>query len=261
MSRATYEALLAAARDGVPAVLVVLVETVGSAPQDAGAKMLVTRAGLAQGTVGGGRVEAAAVKLALEMLEAGAAAPRLVKWSLKGDIGMTCGGTVTFYFEPQPGHAGWTIAIFGAGHVAQALVPVVAPLECRILICDPRADWLARLPTFPNVSTHCLPSPADLVPALPDDAFVLCMTQGHATDRPILLRCLTERQFPYLGAIGSAAKAAVLRRELVEAGVPADRAAGFHCPIGLDFGSNHPHEIALSIAAHLLTERDHLAKG
>ena len=173
---------------------------------------------------------------------------------------MTCGGTVTFYFEPQPGHAGWTIAIFGAGHVAQALVPVVAPLECRILVCDPRADWLARLPTFPNLTTHCLANPADLVPALPDDAFVLCMTQGHATDRPILLRCLTERQFPYLGAIGSAAKAAVLRRELVEAGVPADRAAGFHCPIGLDFGSNHPHEIALSIAAHLLTERDRLAK-
>jgi len=30
----------------------------------------------------------------------------------------------------------------------------------------------------------------------------------------------------------------------------------FHCPVGLDFGTNHPHEIARSIAAQLLTERD-----
>ncbi len=30
----------------------------------------------------------------------------------------------------------------------------------------------------------------------------------------------------------------------------------FHGPVGLDFGTNHPHEIALSIAAQLLTECD-----
>jgi xanthine dehydrogenase accessory factor len=256
----TCEALLAAARDGVPSVLVILVETVGSAPQDAGAKMLVSSAGLVHGTVGGGRVEAAALKFAQEMLAAGESAPGLVKWSLKGDIGMTCGGTVTFYFEPQPGHAAWTIAVFGAGHIAQALIPVLTPLPCRILVCDSRAEWLGRLPSSPHLTTHCLPNPSDLLPALPDNAFVLCMTQGHATDRPILLRCLTERKFPYLGAIGSSSKAAVLRRELVSAGVPPDRAASFHCPIGLDFGSNHPHEIALSIAAQLLSERDRLAK-
>jgi xanthine/CO dehydrogenase XdhC/CoxF family maturation factor len=32
--------------------------------------------------------------------------------------------------------------------------------------------------------------------------------------------------------------------------------AQFHCPAGLDFGTNHPHEIALSIAAQLLSVRD-----
>jgi xanthine dehydrogenase accessory factor len=57
--------------------------------------------------------------------------------------------------------------------------------------------------------------------------------------------------------IGSASKAAVLRRELMADGVSAARAAEFHCPVGLDFGSNHPHEIALSIAAQLLQVRDH----
>jgi xanthine dehydrogenase accessory factor len=82
------------------------------------------------------------------------------------------------------------------------------------------------------------------------------MTRGHTTDRPILERALRDRNFPFLGVIGSDAKAAVLRRELIAAGLPAERAAAFHCPVGLDFGSNHPHEIALSIAAQLLQERD-----
>jgi xanthine dehydrogenase accessory factor len=85
------------------------------------------------------------------------------------------------------------------------------------------------------------------------------MTKGHTTDRPILQRALMERDFPFLGVIGSAAKAAVLRRELISDGVPPERAAKFHCPIGLDFGTNHPHEIALSIAAQLVSERDRIS--
>ena len=84
------------------------------------------------------------------------------------------------------------------------------------------------------------------------------MTKGHTTDRPILRRALTERSFPFIGVIGSDAKAEILRRELVAEGVSSEKAAGFHCPVGLDFGSNHPHEIALSIAAQLLTERDRI---
>jgi xanthine dehydrogenase accessory factor len=85
------------------------------------------------------------------------------------------------------------------------------------------------------------------------------MTKGHASDRPVLQRALAERTFPYLGAIGSAAKAIVLRRELVAHGLTLERAEKFFCPIGEDFGSNHPYEIALSIAAQLLKIRDQIA--
>ena len=94
------------------------------------------------------------------------------------------------------------------------------------------------------------------MPSLPDSTFLLAMTMGHATDRPVLRRALMERNFPFIGVIGSAAKAEILRSELVADGVPAERALGFHCPVGLDFGTNHPHEIAISIAAQLLSERD-----
>jgi xanthine dehydrogenase accessory factor len=173
---------------------------------------------------------------------------------------MTCGGSVKLYFEPHLArHAGWSIVIFGAGHIAQALVPVLLPLPCSLMVCDARNEWLDRLPRAPNLRVIAHGSPADLVPTLPAHAFVLCMTEGHATDRPILQRLLTPAVFPYIGVIGSDAKAAVLRKELIAGGLSADAAARFHCPVGLDFGTNHPHEIALSIAAQLLTERDHLA--
>lgn len=254
-----YEQLVDFERSGQGFVLVVLVEALGSTPQDNGAKMLVTAAGIQAGTVGGGKVEAKAIALAQEMLAASEAAPRFVTWTLKTDVGMTCGGSVKLYFEPHPSGgpgAAWPIWIFGAGHVVQALVPVLAPLECQLTIVDPRREWLDRLPRARNVRYVQADAPEDLVPTMPDHAFLLCLTKGHASDRPVLQRALAERQFPFVGVIGSAAKATVLRRELVAGGLAPERAGKFHCPVGLPFGNNQPHEIALSIAAQLLTERE-----
>ncbi len=147
-SPSNYEQLVALEREGTAFVLVTLVEALGSTPQDAGAKMLVTTAGRHAGTVGGGRVEAKALALAQEMLAtaggaAGPAAPRLVNWTLKTDVGMTCGGSVKFYLEPHPATgATWPIVIFGAGHVAQALLRVLLPLPCSLTVIDARPEWL-----------------------------------------------------------------------------------------------------------------------
>ncbi|MBI2517180.1 MAG: xanthine dehydrogenase accessory protein XdhC [Opitutae bacterium] len=256
-----YEQLLALQREGTAFVLVVLVEALGSTPQDTGAKMLVTAAGLHTGTVGGGKVEAKAIELAREMLAAPTAAPRCVNWTLKTDVGMTCGGSVKLYFEPHVAGgvgAAWPIWIFGAGHVVQALVPVLAPLDCQLTVVDPRREWLDRLPRARNARYIQTDTPETLVPEIPAHAFLLCLTKGHASDRPVLQRALAERNFPFVGAIGSDAKAEILRREMIAGGLPAARAKDFHCPVGLPFGGNHLHEIALSIAAQLLTERDRL---
>ena len=146
-----YERLVALVNSATPCVLVTLVESLGSVPQDTGAKMLVTATGLHAGTVGGGRVEAQALALAQDMLALSgpeAARPRFVNWSLKGDVGMTCGGSVKLYFEPHPASV-WPIAIFGAGHIAQALLRVLIPLPCNLVCFDPRADWLELIASNP----------------------------------------------------------------------------------------------------------------
>src|SRR5271155_348282 len=52
-----------------PFVMVTVVDTTGSVPQDAGSKMLVTESGLYAGTVGGGKVEARAIQEAMSLLK------------------------------------------------------------------------------------------------------------------------------------------------------------------------------------------------
>lgn len=86
-----YEQLATLERESAAFVLVVLVDALGRTPQDTGAKMIATPAGLLTGTVGGGRVEAQAITLAQEILAASATTPRFINWSLKGDVGLTCG--------------------------------------------------------------------------------------------------------------------------------------------------------------------------
>lgn len=244
------EELLAA---GTPYVQVTLVEVTGSTPQDVGARMLVTAAGLAAGTVGGGRVEAKAIEQAQTILQE-KTGPTLCDWSLKADVGMTCGGRVKLFFQSFA-VAGWEVVIFGAGHVAQALARLLVTLPaCRVTCIDPRADWLAKLPE--GIIAKQIENPANEVESLPENAYVVCMTRGHSSDLPVLKAIFaTQRKFPFLGVIGSQAKAAVLRKELTEAGIPAERAQ-FHCPVGLPIGTNHPAEIAVSIVAQLLEVRD-----
>ena len=77
----------------------------------------------------------------------------------------------------------------------------------------------------------------------------------NTTDKPILLEILRTRVFPYLGVIGSHAKAKRLRQDVLDAGLPQESTKAFLCPVGLEIGSNHPHEIAVSVAAQMLQMR------
>ena len=166
---------------------------------------------------------------------------------------MTCGGEMTLYFE-RLGGARWDIAIFGAGHVAQALVRVLLPLDCYIRVRDTRREWIDRLPEAPNLDAAAVQDLTMEISLLPERAFVLSVTKGHATDLPVLASALKRGGFPYLGAIGSSSKAATLRRELRELHGLED--PEFRCPIGLPIGDNSPGEIAISIAAELLQVRE-----
>ncbi len=252
---AFIEKLAHLSNSGEPFVAVTLARAHGSTPQDAGSKMLVTMSGIHSGTVGGGKVEAKAIGLAQEMLVGGERV-QLVEWNLKRDVGMTCGGSVSLLFETY--NIGiWKIVIFGAGHVAHALTSLLMTLRCQVTVIDPRQEWLDLIPKSPQIRTRLLSDPRQFVSEIDSQSFVLCMTMGHATDRPILEAILrSDTALPYLGVIGSRAKRAVLSKELLTAGLEQSKVDSIVCPIGLPIGRNHPGEIAVSIVAQLLQVRD-----
>lgn len=76
-----------------------LIETLGSAPLDPGAEMLVDDSGRIEGSVTGGCVEGALVEVASEVLDG--AAPRVVQYGISdsqaADVGLMCGGTVRLF--------------------------------------------------------------------------------------------------------------------------------------------------------------------
>ncbi|PYQ50930.1 MAG: xanthine dehydrogenase accessory protein XdhC [Acidobacteria bacterium] len=250
-----FEALNDLMAAGKPLVTVTVVDVTGSVPQDRGAKMIVTLSGLAFGTVGGGKVETKAIAEAQKMLNGASENTQFAQWNLNKDVGMTCGGIIKLYFESH--NVGrWRIVIFGAGHVANALITMLQHFDCTISCIDPREEWLAKIPKSPKVTAIQAADMPSMVKTLPDDAYVILMSMGHTTDKPVLIEILRTRRFPYLGVIGSEAKANILRRDVAEAGLPIEAQSAFHCPIGIEIGTNHPYEIALSVIAQLIQTRD-----
>lgn len=249
---------------GTAFVVVTMVTTRGYAPQDPGAKMIVTREGLVFGTVGGGRVEAKAIAHAQETLSSSNARTyskssqnmELVTWNLQRDVGMSCGGEVQYLFERVEPNS-WKIAVFGAGHVAQALIRQLLALECQVICIDNRPEWIERLPqNSPQLKAIRVQDYSDALSELPRDAYCVVMTRGHATDLPVLEKILKTWTPPYIGVIGSDVKGIKIRKDLQDLGVNATGIEALRCPMGLSIGNrNHPGEIAISIAAELIQVR------
>lgn len=239
-------------------VVITLVDFKGSVPQTLGAKATVNLHGLFKGTVGGGKVEAKAVLFAQEILrKSDSPICQLVTWNLTSDVGMTCGGVVTFLFELSRPQA-WKIVVFGAGHVAQELVPLLTRLNCFVTCIDSRAEWLDKIPQAENLVKKLAAEPCEIVKEFSEACFFILMTQGHATDLPILAEILkTRTNAPYVGVIGSKTKALSLKAHLKAMDFTEEKINKYHCPIGLDIGNNTPVEISYSVIAQVLQVRDY----
>ena len=245
--------------EGTSFVCVTLVDIKGSTPRAQGGRMLVTSSGLHSGTVGGGLVEAKALEFSKEFLQQNelSGQTKFIQWNLNRDIGMSCGGSVKLYFERFNTNP-WQIMIFGAGHVAQALIPLLLTLDCQLTCYDTRREWLDKLPESPKLNKLCVDNLEDKVEQTTEKAFVLIMTHGHRSDFYVVQKFLEHSSQPFLGVIGSRSKATTLKKELKKEGLKQKQIEKLFCPLGFSLGGNHPQEIAVSIAAQLLYERDNL---
>ncbi|MET0526775.1 MAG: xanthine dehydrogenase accessory protein XdhC [Microvirga sp.] len=81
------------------AALITVHDVKGSAPREAGARMVVRPDGAFHGTIGGGQLEFLMLDIAREMLKAGLRPARIVDQALGPDLGQCCGGRVKILIE------------------------------------------------------------------------------------------------------------------------------------------------------------------
>lgn len=233
-----------------PSVIVTVVRDQGSTPREAGTKMLVRENSIA-GTIGGGHLELSAMNIAREMLRGQVKSLRVRRFSLGPSLGQCCGGVTMILFEPL-GYMSMQVAVFGAGHVARALVPLLATLPCKVQWIDSRAhEFPAVIPQ--GVQAVIEEDPADRVKTMPPGAYYLVMTHSHALDFELVAASLARGDAAYVGVIGSKTKRAKFAQRLEARSFSTSTVSELHCPIGLpEVKGKLPAEIAISVAAQLI---------
>ena len=145
--------------------------------------------------------------------------------------------------------------IFGAGHVGQALIRLLSPLDLfDITWVDSRPGLLpSGLPDC--VTTQACAAPTDLVDTAPPGTHYVVLTHDHALDYELCRLILARADAGWLGLIGSASKSARFRSRLLRDGISRERLPALNCPIGIDgIASKLPAAIAIAIAAQLLQQ-------
>ncbi len=148
------------------------------------------------------------------------------------------------------------VYVFGGGHVAQELVPVLTHVGFRCVVVEDRAEFATRdlFPTAEAIILADMYRLHDFITITEED-YVCVMTRGHAHDTIVqaqILRC-----HPcYCGVIGSIHKAAGVRKVLKEEhGLTEEELNRIITPIGLDIKGDTPAEIAISICAQMILHR------
>nr|VFJ49390.1 MAG: xanthine dehydrogenase accessory factor [Candidatus Kentron sp. DK] len=148
-----------------------------------------------------------------------------------------------------------TAYIIGGGHVGRALARILAMLDFYVVILDERPDMGAS-GNSAHANRTITVSYDGIGQYVPDGNrnYAVIMTPNHKADKQVL-KCLLDKKIRYLGMMGSAKKVHEIFSQLQAEGVPAKKLQGVHAPIGLPIGSHTPAEIAVSIAAEMVSLR------
>ena len=148
------------------------------------------------------------------------------------------------------------VYVFGCGHVAQELVPVLSHVGFRCVALDDRPEF-AKKELFPSAEEVLLVDftrISDYVTVTEED-YACVMTRGHAFDAVVQAQMLRTPAC-YIGVIGSAhKKAGVFQRLRDEYGFTDGDFERITSPIGLDIKAETPAEIAISIAGQMIELR------
>lgn len=237
-----------------PAALCTVIASRGSTPRHVGSKMLVYKDGNFIGSIGGGDLEHRVLDEAWMAITDGQ--PRLLRYNMSdpshGDPGV-CGGQVEIFVEPilpPP-----LLVVIGGGHVGKAVAHLAKWLGFRVAVSDDRAEFCT--PEANPDADEFYPVPMQELPQhlnINRRTYLVLTTRGNAVDVPGL-PALLDTPAAYIGVIGSRRRWSLTVKALSEQGIPAEKLARVHSPIGIGIGAETPEEIAVSIMAEVLMLR------
>lgn len=174
------------------------------------------------------------------------------KWVYQGR-GLKIEDNARWYREPLAYEG--RVFVFGGGHVAQALVPVLTQVGFSCVVIDDREEF-ANPMRFPQAEQTIVTEFQDIsnVVEVTSHDYVCIMTRGHIGDYEAQRQMLACHPY-YLGVIGSRTKQAVIRNKLRNDGFAEEEINQCYAPIGLPISAATPEEIAISIAAELIAIR------
>jgi xanthine dehydrogenase accessory factor len=226
----------------------------GSTPGKEAAKMLIRDDGSTAGTIGGGCTEAEVWALAREVMDRDAPMRRSFVLTPKAaeEEGLACGGVVEIFIEPIGSPV---VIIFGAGHIARCVVPLLKLVGLNTVVIDDRAEFANRVhfPDAGEVIVSDFETSFEKIEVAPS-SYIVIVTRGHRYDQLVLSKAV-ETPASYVGLIGSRAKITRICRTLLREGASRERLDRIRAPIGLDIGSRTPEEIAVSITAQIIAHR------
>jgi len=153
-------------------------------------------------------------------------------------------------FVPPP-----VLYIVGAVFPAGALAELGRFLGYHVVVCDPRSPFATpeRLPAAHEIACEWPDKYLSRVTLTPRDAICI-LTHDIKFDVPAIEVALRSA-VGYVGAMGSRQTHQRRVSRLREAGFTDEQLARVAAPIGLDIGAKTPDELALSIAAELVSRR------
>lgn len=258
------------------AVVVEVNDARGSAPREAGTRMLVSAAE-AVGTVGGGHLELKAIAQARELLQAGPITAHEERFALGPSLGQCCGGAVTLGWRPLDAAAlaAWPtpaplfhLQLYGAGHVGRAIATLLATLDVVVDWIDEREDEFPTTTTtlgsaWPaQIARVCVDAVEAEVRHAPAGAFYLVMTHDHDLDLRITEAVLRRADAGWLGLIGSVTKRQRFVRRFEQRGLAPEVVARMICPIGIEgLAGKQPEIVAVAVVAQMLMQATRAASG
>ncbi len=159
------------------------------------------------------------------------------------------GRIVSKVFGPQ-----WQLLIIGAGHMSRPLAQMAQALDYRVIVCDPREDYVDAWDVQGTELVRAMPDEVVKAHAEDPQTAVVALTHEPKLDDMALLEALSSRSF-YVGAIGSQANNARRRERLQTLGLSPEAVQRLHGPVGLPIGSRTPPEVAVSILAEITALR------